>query len=151
MVTGFLFFIKTSLLTVNTIESYSKGEFLAAQDEHASLRLSIWRDLSQFEDKTAKLTSDTILSNQSGNVADEYYQCHLLTKQISTIFTVMDLLFKHVTRMYNFMCQRKRVTKLTSFHPQHIYFSMQICRMIRLYRSSKNATYLLLTCYANPT
>ncbi|KAI8346377.1 hypothetical protein EDC96DRAFT_521501 [Choanephora cucurbitarum] len=80
-------------------ESYSKGEFLAAQDEHASLRLSIWRDLSQFEDKTAKLTSDTILSNQSGNVADEYYQCHLLTKQISTIFTVMDLLFKHVTHL----------------------------------------------------
>jgi hypothetical protein len=58
------------------------------------LRTSIWKDLSHFEDSTAKLISTIIATKTS---PDHYYQ--LLIEQYQTLFTVLDLLFiNQITR-----------------------------------------------------
>jgi hypothetical protein len=73
-----------------------KQQLLAVQNYYSTLRTAIWKDLSQFEDATAKLISTITATKKT---PDHYYQ--LLIEQYHTLLTVLDLLFMNqMTRKF---------------------------------------------------
>lgn len=68
------------------------------QNELEYIRCHIWKQLSEFEDTTSKLISTIVHLNQQQQSVKEFDACVSLWKQVNILFSVLDLLFKHLTR-----------------------------------------------------
>ncbi|CAO0793612.1 unnamed protein product [Mucor circinelloides] len=89
----------------------SRQQLEQTQDSFENLRYKMWHIASQFEDESTRVISNLAIAHHSDQLLDT---CQSVFAQISTLFTVLDLLFVHVTHISYI----KQVQSLT----QHLVF-----------------------------
>ncbi|GAN06883.1 hypothetical protein MAM1_0140d06373 [Mucor ambiguus] len=108
----------------------SRQQLEHTQDSFENLRYKIWHIASQFENEFTRMISDLAMAHHPDQLLNT---CQSLFAQISILFTVLDLLFVHVTHVSYI----KQVQSLT----QHLVFLLDAtCQQQQQQRSSNVAT-----------